>query len=388
MKRLLSFCLALLFVATTSAQQIATIPFYSESIEIQRLEQPIHWTKKEYSYSNIKHTIAAIRTADHTKYLETLSAARKEWKLSDPLFYLLITKTSKEYCEFPDESSQKIFNWYILQRFRYDSRLYYNDQDVCLTVKTEADTMISLYRYTTETGVYAVMSNKDFGSATAYPINIGKRPFAFLPNRLPAFPNSQYEDRAITFEFEGTEYKLEYQVNKEVSESLADQHYLTGREYFRIPTDDLTTSQIRRFILKSTKGMSPDQKIRFVLTMVRKGFSYCYDEDCYGKEQYALSAQQMFYYQRGDCEDKAALFFELIQNTFDIPMVVVNYPDHISIAMRWKKLEGRSPIKYNGKDYYIADPAGPGPGEQYGVGYIPKEVKDQPYKVIYSSDTE
>ena len=68
-----------------------------------------------------------------------------------------------------------------------------------------------------------------------------------------------------------------------------------------------------------------------------------------------LSPEQTLLYENSDCDDRAALFFYLVKEIYDLPMIVLAYPKHITIAVQFDKPVGK-PIVYNGQRYYVCEP--------------------------------
>ncbi|MEI2740451.1 MAG: hypothetical protein V9F01_16890 [Chitinophagaceae bacterium] len=60
-----------------------------------------------------------------------------------------------------------------------------------------------------------------------------------------------------------------------------------------------------------------------------------------------MSPEQTLLYEQSDCEDRAALFFCLVKEIYNLPMIVLAYPEHVTIAVKFNKPVG-TPIIYNG----------------------------------------
>jgi len=98
-----------------------------------------------------------------------------------------------------------------------------------------------------------------------------------------------------------------------------------------------------------------------------------------------MVADELFFYAFSDCEDRSALFFSLVKELLGLPMIVIAYEDHLSIAVSSTGLMG-STIAYNGKRFVFCDPTGPRLSST--IGKIPKGYENQDFKIIgaYNSD--
>jgi hypothetical protein len=85
-------------------------------------------------------------------------------------------------------------------------------------------------------------------------------------------------------------------------------------------------------------------------------------------------------YEHSDCDDRAALFFYLVKEIYNLPMIAVLYPTHITIAVQFDKPEG-TPIVYNGRNYSICDPTPQ--SENLLIGQISSEFSKMPFQVVY-----
>jgi hypothetical protein len=95
----------------------------------------------------------------------------------------------------------------------------------------------------------------------------------------------------------------------------------------------------------------------------------------------ALTPEQTLLYEYSDCEDRAALFFYLVKEIYNLPMIVLSYPKHITIAVKLDKPVG-TPIVYNGDQYTICEPT---PQKQdVLIGQMLPSLRKVPYEIVYA----
>ena len=100
--------------------------------------------------------------------------------------------------------------------------------------------------------------------------------------------------------------------------------------------------------------MSTKNGVDYLMRFTRYAFLFERDSESFGKEK-RLSPEETLLYDRSDCEDRAALFFYLVKETYNLPMIVLAYPTHVTIAVQLDKPVGK-PVLYEGKKYSICEP--------------------------------
>jgi hypothetical protein len=125
--------------------------------------------------------------------------------------------------------------------------------------------------------------------------------------------------------------------------------------------------------------MRQKKGIDYLMRFTRYAFLYQNDEDNFGKEKH-LSPEQTLFSKYSDCDDRAALFFYLVKEIYNLPMIALLYPTHISMAVQFDKPFGKS-IIYNGEKYSICEPT---PQEQdLRIGQIAENLQKVDYQVVY-----
>jgi hypothetical protein len=130
---------------------------------------------------------------------------------------------------------------------------------------------------------------------------------------------------------------------------------------------------------ENIRKMGTRQGVDYLMRFTRYAFLYQPDHDNFGKEK-RLFAEQTLLYDGSDCEDRAALFFCLVKEIYHLPMIVLAYPDHVTIAVKFDKPIG-TPIIYNGQRYTICEPTPQ--KEDVPIGKISKSLANTAYEVAY-----
>ena len=105
---------------------------------------------------------------------------------------------------------------------------------------------------------------------------------------------------------------------------------------------------------------------------------YKEDHDHFGKSK-PMIADEVFHYSFSDCEDRSALFYNLVKELLDLPMIMIAYPDHLTIGVALTQQIG-NPINYKGRKYYICDPTGPSNSTR--IGSVPKNYERKSFEIL------
>jgi len=115
------------------------------------------------------------------------------------------------------------------------------------------------------------------------------------------------------------------------------------------------------------------------MRFTRYAFLYQTDENNFGKEK-RLSPEQTLFSKYSDCDDRAALFFYLVKEIYNLPMIALLYPTHISMAVQFDKPVGKS-IVYNGEKYSVCEPTPQ--NQDLRIGQISANLQKVSYEVVY-----
>ena len=120
--------------------------------------------------------------------------------------------------------------------------------------------------------------------------------------------------------------------------------------------------------------------VLIISCFTRYAFLFKPDTEVFGDEK-RLSPEQTLLYDQSDCDDRAALFFYLVKELYDVPMLVLTYPQHVTIAVQLDKPVGK-PIIYNGTKYSVCEPT---PQKEYlGIGQMLPSLRRVNYDIAYS----
>lgn len=132
-----------------------------------------------------------------------------------------------------------------------------------------------------------------------------------------------------------------------------------------------------RKILKTSKTSDVIGFINEILSYLHLDFKYMVDQEQFGIEK-PFFCEENFIYPYNDCEDRAILLSCLIRNLLGLKVVLLDYDEHMAIAVNISDNIKGDHLVLNNEKYYVCDPTYI--GATIGMS-IPK-YKTKPVKVL------
>ena len=150
--------------------------------------------------------------------------------------------------------------------------------------------------------------------------------------------------------------------------------------YLETPLSDTLARTLYPYLSAQLAGKNEWQATEFLAAFTRSAFQYKEDKVHFGCSK-PMVAEELFLYPYSDCEDRTALFFNLVNELLGLPMLLIAYPDHLTIAVALPHRKGNY-IRHEGRNYYFCDPTGP--VGSHRVGVVPKGYENTAYKILKS----
>lgn len=129
-------------------------------------------------------------------------------------------------------------------------------------------------------------------------------------------------------------------------------------------------------ILQPTNNRDNVRFINQLLSFLHLDFKYMVDQEQFGIEK-PFFCEENFIYPYNDCEDRSILLSSLIRNLLGLKVVLLDYSDHMAVAVNISENIKGDHLVLSGERYYVCDPTYI--GSTIGMS-IPK-YKSQPAKV-------
>jgi hypothetical protein len=280
-----------------------------------------------------------------------------------------------------------LYKWFLLSKSGYDARLSIGNDRIIFYVRNDED-IHDIPFFKIDGNKYMCLNYHDYGKIDfekdkVYPVKLDVQEainaFSYKVTRMPDFKPESYDERVIQFNYRSKPYHFQVKLNPEVENIFKNYPGVDFESYFNIPLSHETYHSLIPILKKNIAGMNQKNGVDYLMRFTRYAFLYQTDENNFGKEK-RLSPEQTLFSKYSDCDDRAALFFYLVKEIYNLPMIALLYPTHISMAVQFDKVQGKS-IIYKGQKYLVCEPT---PQEKdLRIGQIASNLEGMNYEVVY-----
>ena len=345
--------------------------------------------KDTLSSNTIQDFYLKMNRGNYEELVNSLKEYKKQHKLNDWLYYQLVRKTAQNLSpKVENYSRYTLYKWFLMCKSGYDARLAIGNNQIIFFIRNNED-ISDIPFVEIENNKYTCLNYHDYGKLfkheNAYkPVAIkipeAKDDFSYKITKMPDFKPENYIEKKIGFKYKHKQYHFKVKLNPEVSTIFANYPVVDFATYFNIPLSKGTYESLVPTLKKNLKGKNAEQGVDYLMRFTRYAFLYENDGEIFGKEK-RLSPEETLINEYSDCDDRAALFFFLVKEIYNLPMIAVLYPTHITMAVAFDKPIGNS-IMYNGNYYSICEPT---PQKQnLAIGQLSDNLKNQPYQIVYN----
>lgn len=343
---------------------------------------------KQLNARAIRRFYSALDSANYKPVLDSMLAYRERNQLNDWLYYQLIRKVAQQISpKSEDYTRYTLYKWFLLSKSGYDARLAIAGEKIIFYVYNDED-IADIPFFLIGAKKYMCLNIHDYPQADLHetlplPVNIqvpgAARPFSYKITRLPDFKPEGYKVKRLEFRYKQKTYHFAVKLNPDIEQLFANYPGVDFESYFNIPLSKETYGSLIPMLRHHSRGMSQKRGVDYLMRFTRYAFLYEDDEENFGKEK-RLSAEETLFARYSDCDDRAALFFYLVKEIYNLPMIALLYPTHITMAVRFDKAVGK-PIIYKGEEYSVCEPT---PQEKnLQIGQLSQKLKNARYKVVY-----
>ncbi len=203
--------------------------------------------------------------------------------------------------------------------------------------------------------------------------------FSYKLTRLPDFRPESYHNKELNFTCHGAEYHFTIKLNDEVKKIFVNYPVADYQLYFNGPLSRETYNSLIPQLRRAMRHMSEKEGVDYLMHFTRSAFTYEADQQHFGREKH-LSPEQTLLYDSSDCEDRSALFYCLVKEIYNLPMVVLAFPNHVTVGVKLDRPVGKQ-IVYNGVSYSLCEPTPQ--TDDLPIGAIAPELSTAAYEVAY-----
>ena len=331
---------------------------------------------------------AEVNAGNYKPLMDSLTAYKQRSNLNDWLYYQLIRKVAQQIS--PKEvnySRYTLYKWFLLAKSGYDARVALTSNKVIFYVFND-EKVEDIPFFAVDNRRYVCLNYHDYAHADLHqdppiPVNVNipeaVNAFSYNVEKMPDFKPGDYFEKELQFTYRHKVYYFNIKLNREVEAIFKNYPVVDFGSYFNIPLSKETYSSFIPMLKKNMKRMNEKKGVDYLMRFTRYAFLYETDEENFGKEK-RLSPEETLFEKYSDCDDRAALFFYLVKEIYNLPMIALLYPTHITMAVQFDKPVG-SHIIYKGQIYSLCEPTPQ--KENLAIGQVSAKLKGKPYEEVY-----
>jgi hypothetical protein len=339
--------------------------------------------------TTIREFCQALLASVHADLGSRLSGYREQLQMDDWLFYQLIRRTAQQLSpKAADYHRYTLYKWFLLKITGYQPLLRVSREKILFYVNSD-EQVYNIPLYLREQRQFVCLNYHDYGNDVSFQDENFEevfmeseetRSFSYRISRLPEFRDGDYEEKELGFTYHDKEYRFRIKLNPQIKNIFVNYPALDYEAILNIPLSRATYETLIPLLRNETAGMKTRQGVDYLMRFTRYAFMFETDLKHFGNEK-RLSPEQTLLYDQSDCEDRVALFYCLVKEIYNLPMIVISYPGHVTLAIQFDKPVGER-IMYQGKAYSVCEPTPQ--KKDLAIGQILPDLKNQKFEIVYA----
>ncbi len=347
--------------------------FFGQSLQVNFKKQQQKALKQEMNNDVISEAWKQMAAIPHKAVVQQLQKHAATMRLNDWGYVLLVHNFSRT--AYPDSPSrQTLFSWFLLNKSGLDAKVAYQSNSVFLllpvnyTIFEKQFTAIDKQKYyfmefnrtlDTENRVYTYRGRYE-GAEKAVDLEIKSAP------RI----HNEVVKKRLRFDYNDSNIEFEIEYNRDMVRFFEDYPQTELTLFLKAGTSEPFKFSLLKALKPYVAGKSEYEAVNFLLRFVQTAFRYQTDDQQFGREKYMLPEETIFY-PASDCEDRSILFAFLVRELLGLDMIMLDYPGHISTAVKFHGKIGGEAVEFRGERYIICDPT----YVNAGVGMVMPDYK-------------
>lgn len=387
---ILSF--ALLPFCIWANQKNVSFNFYGDTIHYQTVsENYIRFNDNDRSSANITSFLTKMEAANFTPVLKALNDYRIKEQPDDWMFYQLVRKVAESLSPKAKNYWQyTLYKFFLMYQSGYDPILAVNNQKIVFFIQSNDNVYNMLFRKRNSKTYICInyhdyagkfdFEKEEFEEISFLDETHTRKAFSYRISKLPHFNKSDYVFKRLNFSLHENEYFFRVKVNPNVKTIFKNYPVVDYEMQLNAPVSEETKASLLPLLRTKVKKLSTTEGIDYLMHFVRYAFVYEPDTKTYGTEK-RFTPEQTLLSENSDCDDRVALFYFLVKELYEVPMVVVAYPEHVTVAVKLENPIGQT-IAYNGEQYTFCEPTPQ--AEDLRMGEIPSKYAQQKSEIVYA----
>ncbi len=320
--------------------------------------------------------------------IDSLLNYKNKFALNDWLYYQLIRRTAEAICPKKNNFDYyTLYKWFLLIKSGYNAQVAFTNNKLLLFVQSN-DNVYDLPLYVINEKQYVCLNIHDFEKINfkvdqLKRVNIdvqnATKPFSYKIDNIPDFKEKFIKEREVFFKYHRRMNTFKIAIDAQMEILFNNYPQVDFDYYFNIPLSKKTYNSLIPRLKNKVKKKSQKAGVAYLMNFTRNAFLYETDEQNFGVEK-RLSPEQTLMNKYSDCDDRVALFYYLVKELYDLPMILLLYPTHVTIAVGLQKPVGK-PIEYKGTLFTLCEPT----PQKYDlpIGEMMESYKNIEYKIAY-----
>ncbi|MCH5600249.1 hypothetical protein [Niabella ginsengisoli] len=384
-------CCAVL-AKSQSKPDLVTLNFYGDTVKYEpNIDSYIHFDDNDRSSANVTRVLTKMEEADFTPVLQVLNDYKTKEHPDDWMFYQLVRKIAESMSPKSLNYWQyTLYKFFLMYKSGYEPTLAINDSKIVFFIQSNDNVYNMLFRQR-KGKTYICINYHDYAGKfdfekekfeELYFLNDDqeRKAFSYRISKLPHFNKNDYVVKKLNFSLYENEYFFRVKINPDVKTIFKNYPVVDYEMQLNAPVSEETKESLLPLLFKEVRKLSPTEGIDYLMHFVRYAFPYEPDTKIYGVDK-RLTPEQTILSDNSDCEDRVALFYFLIKELYNLPMLIVAYPNHVTVAVKFDKPIGET-ISYNGEQYTFCEPTPQ--EEELKLGEIPVKYAKQKSEIVYA----
>lgn len=359
------------------------MPFYAQPVAIEYDPSMVIGEPATVDNRSLVAAYRILQERPTRVLLNSLLKAKQEFELNDYLFYKLAKQTLAVVYEGRHSNAREITMYGLLLDAGFDARLTFRGDQVFVNVFTSED-LFEVPIIDANGRPYANLSCMN-GACNGrerlfiHPPrpNPNGRSFGFQLRSWPTL-GTQPIAKQLQFSYHGIAQQMDVTFDGTMVDIMRDYPFIHEYCYLETPLSTTLQESLLPQLSKYLKPLDQQQSLELLASFTRSAFDYKEDNENFGRSK-PMVPEELFGYSFSDCEDRSALFFALVRELLDMPMAVIAYDDHLTIAVGSESIPGDH-FTYEGKRYVFCDPTGP--KNSSIIGQIPPGYEEKNFHII------
>ncbi len=299
-----------------------------------------------------------------SKYAELIAAARAirtERRLNDWGYCRLLSAIAvKMYGRQGNEST--LFVWYMLIKSGYDARVGYANSRAVLLLPTDGRLYgIPYFSFQTAGRRYYAVALDPAVPVTAGQLHAYDGTYAGATNPMtfavPDIPvlTTEVASKTLRFAYAGKDYALPVRFSRDAVAFFEYYPQADFDVYFDGSVSADAAASLYSALQPLIAGRTEVEAVNILLRFSQTAFGYKVDQELFGREK-PMFPDEVLFYDNSNCKDRAVLFAWLVRRLTGLDVIGLNYPGHVSTAVRFTQEIPGDSVEFQKGKYVICDP--------------------------------